>query len=194
MIIEKISNTRPVQVFWAELSACEHMVQIYEDDLVFMATLEGFVLAGLHDGEAVIVIATHVHLELLELRLRAAGIDLDALRGNDKYIALDAEKTLAKFMLNGWPDDNLFHTTISRILVRARGGDGRRVRAFGEMVALLWIQGHHAATMQLERQWHDLCRTESFPLFCAYPKAGFTQDASASMAQLCAVHSRAIAA
>ncbi len=56
--------------------------------------------------------------------------------------------------------------------------DGRRVRAFGEMVAVLWDQGQNAATVRLEHLWHKLCPEEKdFSLFCTYPKAGFTDFA-----------------
>jgi hypothetical protein len=194
MSIENLSNVKPVQVFWGEMSACEHFVQIYEDDSAFMDTLLGFIRGGLLAGDAAVVIATAPHLKLLEERLKSSPMDMDLFRAEDQYIALDAEKTLAKFMVNGWPDDNLFYTTINKILLRAKGASGRKVRAFGEMVALLWAQGHHGATVQLEHQWHDLCRTESFSLFCAYPRAGFKQNATESIAQVCAAHSRVMPA
>src|SRR5688500_19228341 len=54
----------------------------------------------------------------------------------------------------------------------------RSVRAFGEMVAVLWANGHNGATVRLEHLWHAFCQSEAFSLFCAYPKTGFTQDAS----------------
>jgi hypothetical protein len=76
--------------------------------------------------------------------------------------------------------------------VRRASARGRRVRAFGEMVALLWAQGNAAATVRLEYLWNRVCKLERLPLFCAYPKAGFTQEASASLAEICAAHSRII--
>ena len=33
---------------------------------------------------------------------------------------------------------------------------------------------------------------DGFPLLCAYPKVGFTQDASASMSEICAAHSKVL--
>ena len=60
------------------------------------------------------------------------------------------------------------------------------------MVALPWAQGLHAAATQTEHLWHDLCRSEQFPLFCPYPRTGFTQDALKSMEQICATHSKVI--
>lgn len=52
------------------------------------------------------------------------------------------------------------------------GRDGRRVRAFGEMVAVMWTRGQSGATVQLEHLWHRFCQTKAFSLFCAYPKSG----------------------
>ena len=102
-----------------------------------------------------------------------------------------AEEALAKFMSNRWPDDKLFNNFVTGLLTLARM-NGRRVRAFGEMVAILWARGDTAATVRLEFLWQQLCRTQDFSLFCAYPKAGFTDDPSNSLAKICAEHSRVI--
>ena len=67
---------------------------------------------------------------------------------------------------------------MSGLLTRGRAG-GRRVRAFGEMVAVMWARGEQGATVRLEHLWHRLCQSEAFSLFCAYPRIGFTQDAEA---------------
>src|SRR6186713_2528208 len=85
-------------VLWAETSPCEHVVQIYGDDRVFLDGLEGFVGNGLRAGEAVVVIATAMHLHGLERRLRAARIDVDRARAENRYIARLAEDVLTTFM------------------------------------------------------------------------------------------------
>ena len=180
-----------VEFFWGEMSPCEHLVQIYQDDAVFLDSLEGFVSGGLRGGDGVIVIATPAHLAALEERLVAAGIDVQTASLSDQYIALLAQQTLGKFMIRGWPDDILFTQVVSDLLKRA-GRDGRRVRAFGEMVALLWCEGHTGATVRLEHLWHRMCHDKGFSLFCAYPRVGFTQDADLSMKQICAAHSKVV--
>ena len=179
-------------VFWGEISPCEHLVQIYLDDSAFMDSLEGFVAGGLLAGDAVILIGTSSHLAALEVRLTRRDIDLAAAKAVDQYLAFDAEGTLSKFMRNGWPDDELFRNVVTGLLHRAKFG-GRRVRAFGEMVALLWEQGKNGATVRLEHLWHHLCQEEIFSLFCAYPRSGFTQDSSISIKEICEAHSRVVA-
>lgn len=180
-----------VDVFWGEISPCEHLVQIYQDEGVFLDSLEGFVAGGIQAGDGVVVIATPQHLAALNERLAARNIDLATAIKSDQYLALDAEETLSKFMVMGWPDEDFFRTFVTNILQRAKG-ENRRVRAFGEMVALLWARGNTGATVQLEHLWHRLCQELSFSLFCAYPKIGFTRNASASIKEICDTHSRVL--
>lgn len=118
---------------------CEHFVQVYESDDVFIVTLADFIRGGLERGDAAIVIASEAHREGLEARLAASGIDVDSCIDEDRYIALDADQTLGRFMVNG-------------------------------------------------------CEKKLFQLFCAYPKIGFTEDPAESIARLCDLHSKVLAA
>lgn len=179
------------EVFWGEMPPSEHLVQFYQDDHVFLDTLEGFVSGGLRAGDGVIVIATESHLSNLESRLRARRHDFDGALSSEQYIPLVASDVLDQFMVNRWPDETAFERVVSQLLVRAKG-PGRKIRAFGEMVAVLWARGDQGATVRLEYLWHRLCEEHGFSLFCAYPKIGFTGDAAASITELCAVHSRVI--
>ena len=183
-------NASP-DVFWGELAPPEHLVQMYENDDVFLDTLEGFVAGGLKSGDGVVVIATPQHARGLDARLEVRGIDAQAAIDANRFIVLDAEETLAKFMHGGWPNDQDFDEVIKEILARA-GANDRRVRAFGEMVAILWGRGNGAATVRLEYLWHNLCNQENFTLFCAYPKIGFTEFTMDSMQDICNAHSRVI--
>lgn len=182
---------RNSEIFWGEISPCEHLVQIYEADGVFLDSLVGFVGGGLRAGDAVVVIATAAHRNTLERRLTADGFDIATALSRDQYIPLDADETLSRFVVSGWPDEDRFNRLVNDLLVRARG-HGRRVRAFGEMVAVLWAQGHNGATVRLEHLWHRLCQAEAFSLFCAYPRIGLTQDTSASFKEICATHTKVI--
>jgi hypothetical protein len=176
-------------IFWAELSACDHCVQVYDTDDVFLDALEGFVAAGIRNGEAIVLIATPAHLQALESRLANGGFDVQLATRRGQYIALDARQTIATFMVDGWPDEALFFQVIDRILATAKA-NYPKVRAFGEMVAIMWEQGHCGATVRLEHLWTRLCEERTFPLFCAYPKTGFTHNAADAIKQICDAHSR----
>jgi hypothetical protein len=184
-----MSENLPHASFWAEMSACEHFVQIYEADDAFLDTLAGFIGGGLKQGDAAVVIATPAHRLELDKRLAAMGIDVDSATLDDQFMSLDAEELIGKFVVDEWPDEEKFTQIVRDILNRA-GRNGRRVRAFGEMVALMWAKGYCAATVRLEHLWHQRCEEEAFTLFCAYPKSGFTENPAESIARVCATHSK----
>lgn len=178
-------------VFWGEIAPCEHVVQIYQSDDAFLELLNSYVCGGIDSGDSVVVIATASHLNLLNESLVKGGLDLIKLQTRNQYIPLDADETLSQFMVNGWPDENLFNHVVSDIIVKAKGS-GRQVRAFGEMVAILWARGQVGATVRLEHLWNKFCESEAFCLFCAYPQSGFTQDAAESVMHICGAHSKMI--
>ncbi|SRR5581483_11896875 len=177
------------EVFWAEISPCEHLLQLYEDDRAFLEPLCAFVAGGIQCQEAIVVIATAPHLVSLELQLGDLGLDVEAARNRNQFTTIEAEAMLRRFMVNGWPDEELFRTSITAVIDHAKR-DFPRVRAFGEMVALLWAQGRTAATVRLEHLWHELHRQESFTLFCSYPKVGFTSSPQESLEEIYRHHSK----
>jgi hypothetical protein len=193
-------QTSEDELFWGEIFPAEHFVQIYDNDAVFMGNLERFAKGGLQANEGVIVIALPEHLRILEARLEGAGLNLKKFAAQDRYIALEAQQVLDQFMVKGWPDEDRFKQVVGDLIKRARR-DGGKVRAFGEMVAILWARemlgalwarGKQGATVRLEQLWQNLCEAELFYLFCAYPRAGFTRGPTESISEICAVHSRVI--
>jgi len=183
-----MGQKQPPHAFWAEMSACEHFVHIYENYTAFLDTLADYTSDGLSQGHAVVIIATPPHHLGLSQRLITHGMNVPEAHSQGQLFYVDAEQTLAQFMVGGQPDEGLFTHTISDILERA-GAGGRSVRAFGEMVALMWANGHCSAALKLEQFWDTLCRNKSFHLFCAYPKPIFTTNAPESLAQIRALHS-----
>ncbi len=180
------------EVCWGEVVQGEHFVQIYEDDTVLLDALSGYVNGGLCAGEGVVVIATPEHLESLNERLfEVHSIDVRSKGFKERFFAYDAADTLAKFMVGGMPDENLFKQCVAGILEQA-SATGRKVRAFGEMVVLLWNAGNIVATIRLEQLWHSLCGQKEFALFCAYPKSAITQDLEPAFGDVCEAHSKLV--
>jgi anti-sigma regulatory factor (Ser/Thr protein kinase) len=89
---------------------------------------------------------------------------------------LDAAATLARFMPDARIDPDAFHDVIGGLVreasqsepaKRSRRGTGR-IRAYGEMVALLWDAGDVLSAIELEKLWNELARELDFSLWCAY--------------------------
>jgi hypothetical protein len=189
MNIQKDWQVCNSETFWCEVGSSSHVVQLYENDDALLSLLEDFVEGGVLAEDCVLIIATKEHLQALEQRLSSHGLDVEALRATDQYIAMDANETLSKFMLDGVPDRERFLKVVGSIFNRVRA-TGRKVRAFGEMVAILWEQGNASATIILEKYWNELFETEAFPLFCAYPKSKFPEGNDISL--ICQAHSKVI--
>ncbi|HEX6391539.1 MAG TPA: EAL domain-containing protein, partial [Solirubrobacteraceae bacterium] len=145
-----------------------------------------------HDGGAAIVVATPAHRHAFEQALRHSGIDVQAAIDAERYLTFDAAELLARFVVDGVPDALLFEDIVGSVLKRA-GAGSRRVRVYGEMVALLWAAGETAAAIALEGFWNHLAETHEFALLCAYPMSAFKDAASAAAFQrVCATHTTVI--
>jgi PAS domain S-box-containing protein/excisionase family DNA binding protein len=173
----------------------EHFVQFYQSDAFLADAVADFVGGGLRTGAAGIVIATAEHRAAIEERLGASGLDVAAQRSDGSLVVLDAAETLARFMVGAEPDEGRFMAAIGEVVARAAEG-GRPVRAFGEMVALLALEGNVGAAVRLEQLWNRLQKeTHSFSLFCAYPIDRLGSEAFAAlMDDVCAAHSRVVPA
>ncbi len=170
----------------------DHLVEFYETEAFLVHTVCGFVVPALHDGDAAIVIATPAHRAAFEAALDEAGIDIQAAVRDGRYVALDARDVLARFMVDGAPDPGRFAATVNAVMDLAAGG-GRKLRAYGEMVALLWDDGNIAAALALEDLWNELGYLRAFELLCAYPMRAFEDPESAAAFQrICDQHTKVI--
>ena len=172
--------------------AGSHSVDFYADEGAFLDSLSDLIGRALKAGGVCLVIAAAPHRQGIAQRLRASGIDLSLAVRNSQYLLLDAEATLARFMVDGLPDQDRFFATIEPLLLGAKASLGPGVTfpiAFGEMVALLWADGKCEAAVRLEQLWNELARRHSFALRCAYPIDNFAHsDEDLLFQQICAEH------
>src|SRR6476646_5941882 len=144
-----------------------HVVQFYEHDHSLLIRNVGDYLAeGLRRGEGVVVIATPEHSEAIRQHLERQGAGTSGAEREGRLVFRDAEETLAVFMVHGKPDWTRFDLSVGALVrqLKAKG----EVRAYGEMVDLLWNAGHSAAANLLEQCWNTLLSSTGFSLFCAY--------------------------
>jgi anti-sigma regulatory factor (Ser/Thr protein kinase) len=166
----------------------DHVVQFYQDDVDLGGRVAGYLREAVCGGGIAIVIATAGHRDLFRERLTASGADMTAACASGAYLELDAGDTLRRFMDGGSPDPARFDAAVAR-LIRAAAVQGRPVRAYGEMVALLWQQGLVTAAIELESLWNGLGRAEPFSLYCAYPLNSVADPArSSALAEVCGQH------
>jgi PAS domain S-box-containing protein len=154
-----------------------HLVRFYEDDHALEEAVTGFAREGLAQGDTVLVIARQRHQQAVAARLAADGVDLARARASGRLVELDAHETLARLLQDGMPDPGRFQTIVGA-LVRDRlaAAGGTRLRAFGEMVDILWQRGDRGAALALEELWNDLQTRHRFTLLCAYAMGSFYKE------------------
>src|SRR5580700_3472072 len=165
-----------------------HVVQFYGHEDELADRVVGYLLGALqHDGVAV-VIATAAHRRAFERRLTRAGVDLAAAARAGTYRTLDAGDTVCALTTGGQLDRGAFDRVIGRLIADAGQGE-RPVRAYGEMVALLWDAGLVNDAVQLEEMWGALGLSHSFSLLCSYPVRSVTGDGHLeAFAEVCRLH------
>lgn len=167
-----------------------HAVQFYENDSSLIQSLVQHVAPVLIAGDTVIIIATGEHRQRLDRELETRGVDLAAARTSQRYIVLDSAETLQKFLVEGWPDAAKFKQVMGRLVEEAESSRcGHRLFLFGEMVAHLWNEGKHEATLRLEELWNELVVRYSFFLLCGYPLDDFNRsEHSGQVFSICGEH------
>lgn len=171
----------------------QHAVQFYGTDESLFTTVASFLAAGLVAGQPAVVIATPGHRHPIVNHLRNRLIDCDRALRNGDLVLLDAEATLDLFMVNEVPDEGLFESNVGRLLEQAINGRHRTVlRAYGEMVDVLWKQGRSEAAIQLEILWNKLAVKYNFALLCGYSMGSFYKQTQ-QLEEVIALHTGVVA-
>ena len=156
--------------------ALHHSVQFYESADFLVETIADFVTGGLSAGEPVVAILRADRRDALSDRLRSKGVNVEHAVKTGQMTLLDSGATLAEIMVGDMPDWDAFDAVVGGTLKKcaARSLSGR-VRAYGEMVDVLWTGGNAKAAIRLEELWSDIQKVHSFSLLCAYVMGNSTR-------------------
>ena len=171
-----------------------HAVQFYKDEASLAGTVAQFLADGFSAGQPGLVIATPAHTETISRELTSRGLKVGALCATGELLFFDARKMLASFMVAGLPDPVLFRTRVGEVIDQLCGG--RRpcpIRAYGEMVDLLWQEGNCDGAIKVEILWNQLAATHEFSLMCGYAFGNFYKETRDPRYQdVCDQHSHVI--
>jgi DNA-binding NarL/FixJ family response regulator len=150
----------------ASASGQVHAVYFYEDEESLSRMVARFVGEGLDTGDAAILIATPSHSRSILAQLTSMDPQQRIRQGD--LVVLDASELLSRLMVDGMASGRLFEETLRPIIDQVGRGGSRVVKAYGEMVDLLWRRRAHATALSLETLWNELATTCSFSLLCGY--------------------------
>lgn len=155
-----------------------HAVRFYEDSNSLCRIVSGFVAEGFALDQPAVIIASQPHLDCIVKNLTEANIDVKALQVRGNLLLLDARQMLGDFMVNGQPDPDFFKAAAATALEQVSRGRRTTIRAYGEMVDILWKDGMSAAAIKVEMMWNRLANTHDFSLLCGYAMGSFYKDAT----------------
>src|SRR5689334_4157255 len=110
-----------------------HSVKFYDDEASLGRTVAEFLAPGLLQRLPAIVVATPDHRTMIARELGARGLSVRQLERAGDLQTLDADETLARFMVGTEPDAVRFHVTVNELIARAcKDRPPCPVRAYGE--------------------------------------------------------------
>ncbi len=174
----------------ARASGHFHAVRFYESPESLCRMIAEFLGEGMIIGQPALVVATPEHRDGIVSELKARHFDTDKMLASGDLLLLDARDVLSTFMVNGEPDAVHFNLSLPAAIDTLRGTRDCTVRAYGEMVDLLWKDGLTGAAVRLEMLWNQLAMTREFSLLCGYAMGNFYKDAAVS--DICCQHSHVV--
>ena len=172
-----------------------HAVKFYEDEPSLGRTVADFLAPGLRNREPAIVIATADHRTLIAAELRQRGLNVPQLERDGDLQMLDADAVLNRFMVGKEPDAVAFHATIAEFIARAcKDRLPCPLRAYGEMVDVLWKRANPEGAIRLEMLWNRVETEAQFSLLCGYAVGNFYKEVSTgpTMQHVCAQHNHVL--
>ena len=172
-----------------------HAVKFYDSPTSLCRIVAEFLGEGFIGRQPALVIATPEHRTGILTELRLRHFNVDQLQATGDLLLPDAQEMLSTFMVDGMPDAELFTTSATLALDQlCRGRKNCTIRAYGEMVDVLWKAGQQVAAIRLEVLWNKLAMTHDFELLCGYAMGNFYKDAQqdAHLAEIHLQHSHVI--
>jgi hypothetical protein len=185
---------------WRELLAEPgedgHIVQLYQDEDFYGEAISHFAAEGVARDESIILVATKPHWENISRRLKDKGLDTGDLFRRGQLTLLDAEETLPKFMVGNEPDGSIFKPLAQQTIAKARAaGKYPRVRWWGEMVNVLYVNGNSRGSNRLEEFFDEVAHEESIAIFCSFLMDKFDPKIyEEAFSNVCRTHSHVIPA
>src|SRR3989337_3038299 len=93
-----------------------HAVRFYEDAASLAKMVAGFIAEGFITDHPAILIATPEHRHAITQQLQAMSFNVDHLTSQGNLLVLDANETLATFMVDGMPNAQRFEETMLPVI------------------------------------------------------------------------------
>jgi PAS domain S-box-containing protein len=165
-----------------------HFARFYDDERLLIDEVCDFADGALRTGGTAIIIAKDARLGEFNQRLKGFGANGEHAWYPGRLVILSAEETLAKILIDGWPNAARFDAVVGGLVADAVASS-TPVHAFGEMVGILCESDSYDAAVELERLWNELRKSQNFSLFCGYGAALFRSERHGhALRRVCEAH------
>ena len=144
-----------------------HEAYFYHSNDALVQRLTRVVRESLNDNRFAMLFLTREHKDLLEMALRASGVDVDTAMRESRMRLLDARALCDRLLEGDRIDQQRFDAAFDKLLAEGVSS-GKEITVCGEIVNLLWQEGRQEAALQLERLWDDVLRRHNLHIFCVY--------------------------
>ena len=180
--VDGLRKCDPWEEVVAGASPHDHILQLYQDNDFLNSAVCRYIGAGLANGDRIILFPTLPHWNAFRQRLEHEGVNVEAARERGQLTVVDANELLPRFMRDAMPDPQVFNAVIGDVFRQAcAGGSYQKLRAWGELVDVLWERGDVAASMNLEDLFDQLNKKIGIAMFCSYLMDNFNGDVHAHM-------------
>jgi hypothetical protein len=144
-----------------------HIVRICRNITGQAEILTSYIKEGLLNNEGVIVIARPSLRKIVLSKLDALGFDSQLIKNQGQVRFFDAEFLLSNILIDGVIEEQAFRNLVE-IPIQTTQSKFGKIRAFGEMVDILWQRDLQDMATQLEDLWEDLCAKQNLNFLCTY--------------------------
>jgi len=153
-----------------------HGVRFYGDDDDLCRSVAAFLSEGLLLGHPALAVASTVHCAGIEACLSARGFQIATLVRSGQLRLLDAEARLRRML--------------APMIDRAGEASGQ-LRAYGEVVDILWKRAQPDLALQLEALWNSVLRShDDVLLLCGYDRRN--SYVNSDVEDICGHHSHVL--
>ncbi len=158
------------QPYTLEMPGSGHFCQIHQKECSLVDAVIRYLVSGVAAGENLVLVTRANRRKLILDWLAAKGIDVTELIQNRRLFLYTGADVLSGIVTDGEVDPGRFNEVAPHIVDEASWSGRRRLRLYGDAVGDLWQAGNHAAAVELEACWNQLCGTFGleFSLFCGY--------------------------
>lgn len=176
---------------WRRAAHRHHDLQLYDHERGLIDAVANYFESALECGEAIIAVASLLHLQAFEARLKAGGFPLAEALSSGRYSRMDADAALEAVTSNGVPRAERFAAALDPLLDRGLAASSAavpHVTMYGEIAPILCARGEVESMVELESIADDYTRTHPISILCGYTAGCLADDANQVSERICGGH------